>query len=136
MEGRPNGLTLDTLQISYDRLPDGIEERVATLTLTDSISTYEIQVIQNMNGASAITRVASERASIYPTIFDNEFTVRVPENTHSISVLDGNGRVLYQQPVAPAAREVRVDASAWTQGTYFVRVVRENEATVIRGMKR
>ena len=136
VEGRPNGLTLDTLQISYDRLPDGIEERVATLTLTDSISTYEIQVIQNINGASAITRVASERASIYPTIFDNEFTVRVPENTHSISVLDGNGRVLYQQPVAPAVREVRVDASAWTQGTYFVRVVRENEATVIRGMKR
>ena len=128
--GKPNGLTLDTLQISYDRLPDGIEERVATLTVSDSISTYDIKVTQNVNGVSSVEKVTEEKASIYPSVFNSEFIVRVPENTRSISVLDEGGREVYRQHVDSQARLVTVDASAWAPGTYFIRVVGKHEITV------
>ena len=134
--GKPNGLTLDTLQISYDRLPDGIEERVATLTVSDSISTYDIKVTQNVNGVSSVEKVTEEKASIYPSVFNSEFIVRVPENTRSISVLDEGGREVYRQHVDSQARLVTVDASAWAPGTYFIRVVGKHEITVVKGVKR
>ena len=134
--GKPNGLTLDTLQISYDRLPDGIGERVATLTVSDSISTYDIKVTQNVNGVSSVEKVTEEKASIYPSVFNSEFIVRVPENTRSISVLDEGGREVYRQHVDSQARLVTVDASAWAPGTYFIRVVGKHEITVVKGVKR
>ena len=41
-----NGLTLDTLAIAYDALPDGIDSRTATLTMTDGYDTITLRVIQ------------------------------------------------------------------------------------------
>ena len=134
--GQPNGLTLDTLQISYDRLPDGIEERVATLTLTDSISTYDIQVIQNASGISAIENVSGERVSIYPSVFNQEVTVCLPEGARRVMVSDEKGRELYRQELNGCERQITVDASAWATGVYFVRVLGEREVTVVKGVKR
>ena len=134
--GKPNGLTLDTLLISYDRLPDGIEERVATLTLNDSISTYDIKVTQSVNGVSAVEQVVAPQVTLYPTVFDQEVTVEFPEGAQTIIVSDESGRTMYRRELDKAERQAIIDASAWTTGTYFVRVVREHEATVVKGIKR
>lgn len=80
--GKPNGLTLDTLQISYDRLPDGIEERVATLTVSDSISTYDIKVTQNVNGVSSIEKLRERRLlfiRLFSTLNLLYVFLRIPE---------------------------------------------------------
>ncbi|MGM9868047.1 MAG: PKD domain-containing protein [Sodaliphilus sp.] len=42
----PNGLTVDTLQIAYQALPDGIESRSATITLTDGFDTISLKLTQ------------------------------------------------------------------------------------------
>ena len=134
--GKPNGLTLDTLLISYDRLPDGIEERVATLTLNDSISTYDIKVTQSVNGVSAVEQVVAPQVTLYPTVFDQEVTVEFPEGAQTVIVSDESGRTMYRRELDKTERQAVIDASAWATGTYFVRVVREHEATVVKGIKR
>ena len=134
--GKPNGLTLDTLLISYDRLPDGVEERKATLTLTDSISTYEIQVTQNVTGVSAVESVVAAPMTLSPSVFDREVTVQLPEGTRRLTVCDEKGRELYRRDLNGEKRQVTVDASGWTPGVYLFRVAGEREVTVVKGVKR
>lgn len=134
--GQPNGLTVDTLLISYDRLPDGVEERKATLTLTDSISTYEIQVTQNVTGVSAVESVAVAPMTLSPSVFDREVTVQLPEGTRRLTVCDEQGRELYRRDLSGEERQVTVDASGWTPGVTLFRAVGEREVTVVKGVKR
>lgn len=54
---KPNGLTLDTLSIYCEALPAGSAMREAVLTLTDSIDTVKLHVIQDP--ATAISRPAA-----------------------------------------------------------------------------
>ena len=54
---KPNGLTLDTLSIYCEALPAGGAMREAVLTLTDSIDTVKLHVIQDP--ATAISRPAA-----------------------------------------------------------------------------
>lgn len=54
----PNDMTLDTLTIAFDALPAGMEQRVATLTLTDQVSTCQLRVIQKNEIISAIELLA------------------------------------------------------------------------------
>ncbi len=51
VEGKPNGLTLDTLHIAYGQLPQGVSQRVATLKFTDGMDTIQLKVVQ---GATAL----------------------------------------------------------------------------------
>lgn len=134
--GQPNGLTLDTLLVSYDRLPDGIDERVATLTINDSISTYEIQVTQNVTGVSAVESVVAAPMTLSPSVFDREVTVQLPEGTRRLTVCDEQGRELYRRDLSGEERQVTVDASDWTPGVTLFRAVGEREVTVVKGVKR
>lgn len=52
----PNGLTLDTLDIRCDPLPEGMEKREATLTFTDSVTTIPLVVVQRADNVSAVTK--------------------------------------------------------------------------------
>ena len=134
--GKPNGLTLDTLLISYDRLPDGIEEREATLTINDSISTYDIRVIQNVNGISAVESAVSAPMTLLPSVFDCEVAVQLPEGARWLMVCDEKGRELYRRDLNGEKRQVTVDASGWTPGVYLFRVAGERDVTVVKGVKR
>ena len=134
--GQPNGLTLDTLLVSYDRLPDGIDERVATLTVNDSISTYDIKVTQSVNGVSAVEAVSQAPVTLCPSIFDQEVTVQLPEDSRRLMVVDEKGRELYSRELSDVERQVTVDASGWAPGTCFFRVLGNREVTVVKGVKR
>ena len=57
----PNEMTLDTLDIQFDALPAGMEQREAHLTLTDLASTYVLRVIQRADGPTAIVAVEDKR---------------------------------------------------------------------------
>ena len=122
--------------VSYDRLPDGIDERVATLTINDSISTYDIQVIQNVNGVSAVEAVAQAPATLCPSVFDQEVTVLLPEDSRRLMVVDEKGREWYSRELSDVERQVTVDASGWAPGTYFFRVLGNREVIVVKGVKR
>ena len=50
VEGKPNGLTLDTLHIAYGQLPQGVSQRVATLKFTDGMDTIQLRVVQDATG--------------------------------------------------------------------------------------
>ena len=50
VEGKPNGLTLDTLHIAYGQLPQGVSQRVATLKFTDGMDTIQLRVVQQATG--------------------------------------------------------------------------------------
>lgn len=68
VEGTPNGYTLDTLQIAYDALPEGIDERTAVLTLTDDVDTFLLRVVQRIDGpTTAISgiRPTEGKVSVY-----------------------------------------------------------------------
>ncbi len=43
---KQNGLTLDTLKIGYDALPQGVKSRTANVTLTDGFDTITLKVTQ------------------------------------------------------------------------------------------
>lgn len=109
---------------------------MATLTLNDSISTYDIKVTQSVNGVSAVEQVVAPQVTLYPTVFDQEVTVEFPEGAQTVIVSDESGRTMYRRELDKTERQAVINTSSWATGTYFVRVVREHEATVVKGIKR
>lgn len=70
--GTPGEYTVDTLNIEYDALPAGIERREATVTLTDSVTTLAIRVVQSADVATAVGLAEmTERSQHEPSeVFD------------------------------------------------------------------
>ena len=44
--GEPGEYTVDTLDVEYDALPEGIERREAVITVTDGVTTLPLRLIQ------------------------------------------------------------------------------------------
>lgn len=59
LTGTPGDETVDYLDIEFDALPAGTDERTATVTVTDAdaVSTLQIHVVQSINGVTAISTV-------------------------------------------------------------------------------
>ena len=58
IEGTPGDYTVDTLNVVFDALPATIDRREATVSVTDSVTTLQIHVIQDRTVPSAIATVS------------------------------------------------------------------------------
>ncbi|MDO4512242.1 MAG: PKD domain-containing protein [Bacteroidales bacterium] len=79
---KPNGLTLDTLKIAYDALPEGMKSRTATITLTDGFDTLTLKVTQKAEKHYDVSDV---------TLMVNMILGTVPEDKEYD--FNGDGRV-------------------------------------------
>lgn len=95
----PNGLTLDTIHIKCDPLPEGMQQREAALTFSDSVTTITMRVVQRASNVSAATMpdatpvVVSRR---YYTTDGREITTAIPKRgIHFVreQLSDGRERV-------------------------------------------
>ncbi len=115
----PNGLTLDTLQITYDALPGNIELRTGHITLTDGASKLTLTILQDKNQGINVTQAAEGVLSAAPSPFVTEFEVTgiTPGERLSVYSLDG---ILMTTRIAGCTTEI-VDGSAWSAGIYLLR---------------
>ncbi len=60
----PNGLTLDTLDIKCDPLPDGMKSRQAVLTFTDSVTTITLKVLQRSSFSLEVQKTETQASVI------------------------------------------------------------------------
>lgn len=134
---KPNGLTLDTLQIQCDALPQGIDRRVATLTFTDSIDTIKLRVVQSANSGITATSAASLKVSVSPSPVAGTLNVLAPAGTSRVEVYSVMGRQVASVPVtvADSAQHIVIDASAWAAGTYVARVSGSSGSTAVKFVK-
>lgn len=133
--GQPNGLTLDTIKIAYDALPENISERTAFISLSDGVQTVKVQIIQNRSNVGIDANV-SEKNLIYPTLFTSEFTVNLPENSKRIDVYDLSGRLVFVKNVSPNETKQVITTTQWTKGTYLIAVESESGRRIVKGIKK
>lgn len=69
---KPGEYTADNLQIEYDALPDGIDDREGFVAITDSVGSLNIRVVQHRRSTSGITQlpVVDGSANAQVEIFD------------------------------------------------------------------
>lgn len=133
--GEPNGLTLDTLSIAYQKLPAGMQERTATFTLTDGNDKVAVKLIQKSSGSGIQSIVNEKRADAYPSVFKDRFTVSLPEKAVRIVVSDASGKIMYRQEITPELQELAISGKSWMNGMYFVKIMQEEKTTVIKVLK-
>ena len=128
----PNGMTVDNIEIEYDQLPAGIESRTAQFTLTDGLSSVEIQLIQENN--SGITAAVVQPLNVYPTVFSGTLNITVPEQTFRIEILNATGTLLRSIDTAGQTR-LTVDGSEFPNGMVFVKAISPEGTSVIKAVK-
>ena len=64
LTGTPGEYTVDTLQVEYDALPDGVEWRDAVVSVSDSIQTLRLVVRQSRHVPSAIQSLPAAAATV------------------------------------------------------------------------
>lgn len=117
----PNGLTLDTLTIAYDALPDGIDERTATLTFSDGADEVQFRVVQKRGEETSISAVNNDmKLAIEEQTITDRMTVVCPEGCTTVEIFDASGKRLAQQPVV-ANGKCTFNTSAWQRGLYVVK---------------
>lgn len=131
----PNGLTVDTLQIEYDALPNGLDMRETTVTLTDSVSTYTFRVIQKDALSSVEKLTAQNGCKLYPSAFTHDFTVTYPEGTTRVETYDSMGRPVYTTIPSEKQTQSTIDGSRWIKGLYIVRLCTPQGAVTMKAMK-
>lgn len=117
LEGSPNGLTVDTLKIAYDRLPDGMTSRRGTLTLTDGASTLDIHVTQTGEGAAG--RIEADgvlRAG--PSPFGPTLAVSGLVPGKPMTVISASGQTM--AAVSPSGPTLTLATEAWPPGVYII----------------
>jgi hypothetical protein len=56
--GLPGDYNVDTLHVEFDALPEHIERREATLSVTDSVTTLHLYVVQDRSNPAIISSIA------------------------------------------------------------------------------
>lgn len=131
----PNGLTVDTLQIEYDALPEEMDMREATVTLTDSVSTYSFTVVQKKSYTSVERLTVQNDCKLYPSVFAHNFTVAYPAGTTRIELYDSMGRQV--ETLIPTDKQTQstIDGNGWARGLYIVRLHTPQGATSLKAIK-
>lgn len=133
----PNGLTLDTLLIQCDQLPPSLERREAMITLTDSIDTIQLRVVQSKNGSVDASQIATHSLSIAPSVVTDAVNILLPDNAERLAVYAADGRLMYNERLGATQRQRAVlDVSVWRGGIYIVRTEGSGGASVARFIKR
>lgn len=129
----PNGMTVDNIEIEYDQLPAGVDSRTAQFTLTDGLSTMEIQLTQEDN--SGVSTVAAQQMKVYPTVFSNTLNIMVPEQTSRIEILNATGTLLRSIDTA-GQNNLTIDGSGLPSGMVFIKAISPKGTSVMKAVKR
>ncbi|MDY6409410.1 MAG: PKD domain-containing protein [Prevotella sp.] len=131
----PNGLTLDTLKIEYDALPEGLESREAVLTFSDGADKVEFRVIQNNSGETAIVAAGNKLTlRIEEAPVKDMMTVNCPDGCLSVEVYDATGNRIARQRMA-GSNTCKFDTSAWNAGMYIVRATTTDGTAIAKCIK-
>lgn len=110
----PNGLTVDTLAISAEPLPAGIDERSTCLRVSDGASEFEIPVVQKRSqGVASVTT-----ADIAIGYADGRITVSGATAGTPVAVYDAQGRLIATASSA-ADESASIDTAGWAPGIYI-----------------
>ena len=132
----PNGLTLDTLQIEYDELPDGIDRRECVVSFSDGADEYDFRVIQMRGEETAIADKPSVlKPVVAETVVDNVLIVDCPDGCLSVEVVDATGKRIARKRLSQAG-ECRFDSSRWAAGIYIVRAELTSGTSFVKIVKR
>ena len=129
----PNGMTVDNIEVAYDALPEDTESRTATLTLTDGLSTLDLQIEQTKQGGVVFSE--ANAAAIVPSVFSDSFSVRLPDDAVSVEIYNSTGSLLNRLN-AVGERELRIDGTTLTKGMYLVKVTTSGGETTLKAIKR
>lgn len=133
---QPNGMTVDTLKIAYEALPEGMDEREAVLTLTDSVSLYDIHVIQRRNGATGISSVLTDmsQGSVVSKVFDDVLSVNLNEAAR-VEVYSAGGKAMFCREYARQV-QAAIPANAWQKGVYIVKITTGGGTVIEKCLKK
>ncbi len=116
--GQPNGLTVDTLRLEVDPLPEATT-RTGHLTLTDGASTLALTVTQK-GGMGGVGQLDTESSTLLasPSPFTGSFTLSglTPDEEVTISAVSGQTMIRFHAKDT----KVEIDGSAWAPGLYIV----------------
>lgn len=76
--------------------------------------------------APTLSRVQKTRAVIYPNPTDNFFNINLEKGSYAVSIVDMQGRVVYQQNTEG---NLEVETEKWLSGIYQVFITNENTGT-------
>ncbi|RGN51261.1 MULTISPECIES: PKD domain-containing protein [unclassified Bacteroides] len=127
---KPNGLTLDTIRIAYDKLPEEQTERKAILTITDGMDEVNVELIQSKGNPSQIS-IKEKENLINTTSFSDEFILSIPANTKNIQVSNVAGKIVYSYKPTPLEQNIKINCSNWDTGIYLIQVGNR----VLKGLK-
>ena len=68
--GTPGEYTVDNVTVEYDALPDGIDQREAVISVTDSIQTLDLIVRQDRNISTALQMISTTNMPAVTEHFD------------------------------------------------------------------
>ncbi len=117
LEGQPNGLTVDTLKIAFDRLPQGIDSRRGTLTLTDGATSLDIHVTQTGNGGVAAI-ATSDSLKVWPSPFGSTLSIDGLCPGKPLVVTSAAGHTMLT--TNPATATIEADTDTWPSGIYII----------------
>lgn len=116
---KPNGLTVDTLTVAYDQMPENMSTRTATLTLTDGASTMQLHLTQDIS--SSAVEIETSRTTVYPSVFSTQLQISLPDDAALVEMFGISGTPVYRQAVT-GQTVLTVDGTRFAPGAYIVRV--------------
>ena len=118
LESTPNGLTVDTLTIAYDALPEGLTNRTGHIYISDGVDKLELTVNQDSTSGISTVAVKTGLRAESPVVGGTlRLTGVRPGETVEVYSLSGVKMV----SIKAASESLSVDASGWPAGLYIVR---------------
>ncbi len=117
---KPNGLTLDTLDISYQELPQGVKERVANISLNNGYEELEFTLTQTRSQTS-LEQVEQTKVFILNNPINNLLRIQTNESIENIEVWNIQGQLMYQSQGLKPNGVYSIDASNWAKAHYILR---------------
>jgi dienelactone hydrolase len=118
-----DGFLSTDMNPSHTYFEDGSYD--VTLTVTNDWGcTKTFTTTVNILGVS-INEFDFVDVDLYPNPFNNELTIESEQVLEQISITDASGRLIYMETPFNSGL-IRVDASAWSNGIYFITIQNSN----------
>ena len=118
-----DGSSSTDMDPSHTYTEDGSYE--VTLTLTNDWGcTKTFTTTVNIFGVS-LNEFDFVEVDLYPNPFNNELTIESEQVLEQISITDASGRLIYMDTPFNSGL-IRVDASSWSNGIYFITIQNSN----------
>lgn len=106
--------------------------RVFAGTHARSIMSFDLKNVGLSNKPISSTKdnLAAAKVSLYPTLFDNHFTISsLEENIAFVKIYDLQGKILLAQ--AQKEKQIVIENTNFAKGIYIVEIVLENKKRVV-----